>query len=73
MRRFGRLQARCQTTIAPDGRFLREKFSSRTENPHGFELPRTLSCRMRESPGFGIWPWSLVFGLCTKSKNLRPR
>ena len=24
---------------------LREKFSSRTENPHGFELPRTLSCK----------------------------
>lgn len=31
--------------IAPDGRFLREKFSSSNENPHGFELPRTLSCK----------------------------
>ena len=52
MRRFGRLQDRCQNMIAPGGRFLREKFSSRTENPHGFELPRTLSCK-----------WKVVFGL----------
>jgi hypothetical protein len=46
MRRFPRLQDRCQNTIAPGGRVLREKFSSRNENPHGFELPRTLSCRV---------------------------
>ena len=45
MRRLGRLQARCQKMLGPAGRFLREKFSSRTENPHGFELPRTLSCK----------------------------
>lgn len=43
MRRFRRLQDRCQNTIAPGERFLREKFSSSNENPHGFELPRTLS------------------------------
>ena len=36
MRRFERLQERCQTMIAPDRRFSLEKFSSRTENPHGF-------------------------------------
>jgi hypothetical protein len=41
---LGRLQARCQRMIAPAGRILREKFSSRPENPHGFELSRTLSC-----------------------------
>ena len=45
MRRTGRLQDRCQNVIAPGGRVLREKFSSRNENPHGFELPRTLSCK----------------------------
>jgi hypothetical protein len=45
MRRFLRLQDRCQNMIAPGGRFLREKFSSRNENPHGFELARTLSCK----------------------------
>lgn len=45
MRRLGRLQARCQKKLAPAGRILREKFSRRTENPHGFELPRTLSCK----------------------------
>lgn len=45
MRRCERLQDRCQNMIAPQGRFLREKFSSRNENPHGFELPRTLSCK----------------------------
>jgi hypothetical protein len=46
MRRFRRLQDRCQNTIAPGGRFLREKFSSSNENPHGFELRRTLSCKL---------------------------
>ncbi len=45
MRRFGRLQDRCQNMIAPGERILREKSSRRNENPHGFELPRTLSCR----------------------------
>jgi hypothetical protein len=45
MRRTRRLQDRCQNVIAPDGRILREKFSSRNENPHGFELSRTLSCK----------------------------
>ena len=44
MRQFRRLQDRCQNMIAPGGRFLREKFSSRNENPHGFELPRTVWC-----------------------------
>ena len=57
MRRLGRLQDRCQNVNAPGGRVLREKFSSRNENPHGFELPRTLSCRW----GWGFW--SLGFGL----------
>jgi hypothetical protein len=36
MRQFRRLQDRCQNTTAPGGRFLREKFSSSNENPHGF-------------------------------------
>jgi hypothetical protein len=45
MRRFERLQDRCQNTTALGKRFLREKFSSRNENPHGFELLRTLSCK----------------------------
>jgi hypothetical protein len=45
MRRLLRLQDRCQNTITPGGRFLREKFSSSNENPHGFELRRTLSCK----------------------------
>ncbi len=45
MRRFGKLQDRCQNMLGPGGRFLREKFSSSNENPHGFELPRTLSCK----------------------------
>ena len=45
MRQSGRLQARCQKMIAPAGRILREKFSRRPKNPHGFELRRTLSCR----------------------------
>ena len=48
MRRPQRLQDRCQNIIAPGGRFLREKFSSSNENPHGFELPRTLSCKPRK-------------------------
>ena len=46
MRRFRRLQDRCQNMIALGGRFLREKFSSSNENPHGFELRRTLSCKL---------------------------
>ena len=45
MRQSGRLQARCQKMLAPAGRILREKFSRRPKNPHGFELPRTLSCK----------------------------
>lgn len=45
MRRFWRQQDRCQNILAPGGRFLREKFSSSNENPHGFELRRTLSCK----------------------------
>ena len=45
MRRTRRLQDRCQNVTAPGGRVLREKFSSRNENPHGFELSRTLSCK----------------------------
>lgn len=45
MRQSGWLQARCQKMIAPAGRILREKFSRRPEIPHGFELPRTLSCK----------------------------
>lgn len=45
MRRFGRLQDRCQNVIAPGERVLLEKFSSRNEIPHGFELLRTLSCK----------------------------
>ena len=45
MRQSGRLQARCQKMLAPSGRILREKFSRRPKNPHGFELPRTLSCK----------------------------
>jgi len=45
MRQSGWLQARCQKMIAPAGRILREKFSRRPKNPHGFELPRTLSCK----------------------------
>ena len=40
-----RLQDRCQSELAAGGRFLREKFSSRNENPHGFELRRTLWCK----------------------------
>jgi hypothetical protein len=47
MRRFKRLQARCQKMIAPARRILRKKSTSRPENPHGFELPRTLSCRVQ--------------------------
>ena len=44
MRRPRRLQERCQNTFALGGRFLREKFSSSNENPHGFELRRTVWC-----------------------------
>lgn len=36
MRRFGRLQDRCQNLMALARPFLREKFSSNDENPHGF-------------------------------------
>ena len=53
MRQSGRLQARCQKTIAPAGRILREKFSSTPEFPHGFELPRTLSCKWKVVSGRG--------------------
>ncbi len=52
MRRLGRLQDRCQNLIAPGERVLLEKFSSRNEKPHGFELPRTVWCK--------FW----VFDLC---------
>lgn len=50
MRQSGRLQERCQKMTAPAGRVLREKFSRRTENPHGFELTRTLSCKRHRRP-----------------------
>ena len=49
MRLLGRLQDRCQTLSRRARRILREKFSSRNENPHGFELPRTLWCRSQSS------------------------
>ena len=49
MRRLGRLQDRCQNMIAPGGRFLREKFSRKNENPHGFELVHTLSCKPKRA------------------------
>lgn len=50
-----RLQDRCQNILAPGGRILREKFSSRNENPHGFEFPRTVWCRREIVSFLGFW------------------
>ncbi len=54
MRRLRRQQDRCQTLLRRARRVLLEKFSSWHENPHGFELPRTLSCRRKNRVSYRL-------------------